>query len=202
MKKTIFITAVLCALIAPSTGSSCALHTSSITGLQVSHPSSITVSLATRKALSTGTVSSIGRPGTHDKLQNLEQIVNSFHAFGQVAEGLQSARGDFAVYLTESRLWTRFTGSENGWQVEYHLSDPNNDDTVLVMSDTGLKGLFDETLSLDQAKQLRLLVAAGKEENTAKALQSFQEILGAYLQTDKFENATVASDQHGRPGQS
>ena len=191
----------LFSLLGTSLASACALHTSSITGLKVSHTATITVSVATRNAIDSGTVSSLGTPGTEDKDRILAQIENSFHAFGEIAEQQQVLGENFTVYLTESRLWTRFTGSETGWLVEHHRVGPENGDTILVLSDTALKGLFDNTLSVDNAKKLQLLVADGTKEANKNALQSFQQILSTYLQSDS-GHTTVASGLHEHPGQS
>ena len=201
MKKTTLIATAFFSLLGSSLASACALHTSSITGLQVSHPATITVSVATRNAMDLGTVNSLGTPGTEDKNRILTQIEKSFHAFGEIAEQQQVLGESFTVYLTESRLWTRFTGSETGWLVEHHRGGPESGDTILVLSDTALQGLFDSTLSVDKAKKLQLLVVDGIQETETTALQSFQQILSAYLQSES-EHIGAASELHKHPGQS
>lgn len=201
MKNRILIAATFVSLLGPSIASACALHTSSITGLQVSHPASITVSVATRNAMESGTVVDLGVAGAGEKQKILAQIENAFHRFGEIAQQQQSRGESFTVYLTESRLWTRFNISDNGWLVEHHVNGPEKEDTVIVLSDTALKELFDDTLSVKDAEELKLLVVDSDKDVEIVALRSFGQILSAFLHDDA-THTVVTSHHHEHSDQS
>jgi len=124
-------------------------------GLQTAHPASVTVSVATRKAIDANSIRDIPRHSKQAKLEALRQIDRRFHELTEVAKHLASQESlVFSVYLTESNHWTRFSYAHNHWVVEVHQPPVSPSEVVVVLSDTALLNLLDKALKMRDAQAL------------------------------------------------
>lgn len=110
--------------LATAQAGACVLHTMTLNGLETAHPASIQVSLATRQAIDNKRISDIPRGTRESRLSALANIEETFHAFGLVAQNLETATAPvFSIYLTESDHWARFVPAELGWTLQMHRTN-------------------------------------------------------------------------------
>ena len=159
----------------------CMVHIATIPGgLKTAHPSSVTVSVATRNAINANSIKDIPRHSKQAKLEALQQIEQRFHALTEVAKHMMSQESlVFSVYLTESNHWTRFIYTDNHWVVNVHQPSVDPHEVVMVFSDTALMGLLDKSLKLRDAQVLGVLVLSGNADEQTQVLQVFDRFLSA-----------------------
>ncbi|MBM3116327.1 hypothetical protein [Jeongeupia naejangsanensis] len=70
-----------------------------------------------------------------------------------------------AVYLVDSRLWTRFEGSDQGVLMRSH-QEAQPGDAVLMLSEATLSALLAQQISFPQARDADLLTFTGQPADT------------------------------------
>src|SRR5262249_43072402 len=137
--------------LAVTTGSlACGYHGSLGDGFSASHPRSIEVAVAVRRALDDGVLPNSNVP--------------SFLAFAHAKATLERVRvvlapvlqdtkpaGPIAILLVEGSLWTRYYVDTDRLMCEPHVSGPLPGDAIIVTAEPVLKVLLSGRLSIDQA---------------------------------------------------
>jgi hypothetical protein len=152
--------ALLTTLVAVSSGlilideaAACYIHSRQVSGLQVGHPLSIPVSLSTREAIIAGDLLDIPRATEQQRLSSLRELSGAVDDFALLLRDSEfTKRQDFAVFLTESGLWTGFSYSDDeSWRVQQHLSGPGSSDIIIVVSDAAMVALLNGKMTVAQA---------------------------------------------------
>jgi hypothetical protein len=167
----------------------CYVHSGQYQGLKVQHALSVPVSLATRQALVDGELRDIPRATAEQRTAALKQLTAVVGFFGKQAERDVVPAADapsFAVLLTESGLWTGFTPTSSGkWQVRQHLSDPGQDDVVIVLSDPTMAALLQGRLTVAQAAERGLLESAASGSSGVKRSEAaFSQLVDRFAQSN------------------
>jgi len=164
--------------LATAPAGACELHTMTLNGFETAHPVSVPVSLATRQAIDNKQISDIPRGTREKKLSALADIEKTLLAFGMVVRNqkAQSPTG-FSVYLTESDHWLRFLPTELGWNMQLHKADAERNSVVFIVSDTAMKGLLSNELSVRDAEELGVLVPVGGGASKLHILTLMQDLL-------------------------
>ncbi|HIF5960380.1 TPA: hypothetical protein ACX3FR_003910 [Vibrio parahaemolyticus] len=63
------------------------------------------------------------------------------------------------VYVVDRQLWSRI--SKTGNSIEVHVSPPINNEQVLQISEAALQSLISNQMTIDQARELGVLIWAG-----------------------------------------
>lgn len=180
--RELVIGVALATSVASFSASACMVHIATIPGgLQTAHPASVTVSVATRKAIDANSIRDIPRHSKQAKLEALRQIDRRFHELTEVAKRLASQDSlVFSVYLTESNHWTRFSHAHNHWVVEVHQPPVIPSEVVVVLSDTALLNLLDKALKMRDAQALGVLALSGNAGEQQLVIRVFDRFLSAY----------------------
>ncbi len=177
--------------LATAQAGACELHTMTLNGFETAHPASITVSLATRQAIDNKRIRDIPRGTRESRLSALANIEEKFHAFGLVTQNLETARAPvFSIYLTESDHWARFVPAELGWTLQMHRTNADNSAVIIIVSDTAMKGLLLNQLSIKDAQELGVLVPVGSEANRFRVLAVVQDFLRRFHDR-RIQNASL-----------
>jgi hypothetical protein len=156
----------------------CKLHTMTLNGLQTGHPASVSVSLATRRAVDNGQISGLPRA---TRQQRLDAIADVEAVFLSAVVSLRHSgflqAPVFSLYLTESAHWIRFIPNASGWTVHLHQADAAGSEIVFIVSDTAMRGLLIDELTIADAQALGVLVATGDPPGRELALASIAEWL-------------------------
>lgn len=178
--RKLLMAAALAATVATPV-SACMLHTPSISGLQIAHPASVSVSVATRHAVDAKAIKDIPRLSQQAKFEALRKIEDHFHQMTEVAQHLAPQEPlVFSVYLTESNHWSRFSYTDNSWAVDPHQPAEDQHEVVMVLSDTALMSLLDKSLQLQDAQALGVLALSGDSETQRRVIEIFDRFLDAY----------------------
>jgi hypothetical protein len=145
--------------LAVTTGSlACGYHGSLGEGFSASHPRSIEVAVAVRRALDDGVLPNSNTPPflafAHAKA-TLERVR------AVLAPGLHDTKAPkaIAVLLVEGSLWTRYYVDTDRLVCEPHVSGPLAGDAIIVTAEAVLQALLSGRLSIDQAIGQELIAA-------------------------------------------
>jgi len=157
--------------------------------LTISHPSAITVLLATRAAVQSGEVRKVSHPVDNAFSEDLALLYATGQYLALHGQTLEPAGPDYAVLLLKSGVWIGFgAGHEGG---AFHIDAPAQADTnVLVLDEGVLATLLQGGLSIPEALSRNLVAASGPEAQAAAAyfaglLDGFAtSSVGAYVVND------------------
>lgn len=136
----------------------------------IDHPRGLTVAVATREAIEAGVLREKIFDGA---LANANMRLAAIDALKSLQQRLESAMPvselialpDFYVLLIEVGTWGYFHATENGFDPDCTPEPPDvtaesqeDRDVVLISTETALQAILDQTLSLEQAFERKLLM--------------------------------------------
>ncbi len=156
----------------------CKLHTMTLNGLQTGHPASVSVSLATRRAVDNDQITELPRATRQSRLDALADIEAALLSAVATLRHPGSAQAPiFSLYLTESGHWIRFIPNASGWTPQHHQAGAEGSEVVVIVSDTAMHGLLLHELTVADAQALGVLVATGDQPGKELALTAIEEWL-------------------------
>ncbi|GHD69748.1 hypothetical protein [Jeongeupia chitinilytica] len=125
------------------------------------YPGAFDIALSTRQAIVEGQLQAL------QPLAGTAGLARASGWLNQVRTQLESSgmKTKFAVYLVDSRLWTRFDGSGAGVLMQSHQT-PQPGDSVLLLSEATLSALLSQQMTFAQARDAKLVSFTGKSSET------------------------------------
>ena len=116
------------------------------------HTGSIGVALQTQQALEKGQINRVPSLTSEESLERAETWLDQLRGRLETAE----LPNKFSVYLTDAGLWARFDVRNNSVSMEAHTT-PEENETVLVISEAALSALLNKQISAVDAEKMGLL---------------------------------------------
>ncbi len=158
MRRIAVALLVMLAGLNPLPGWACGFH-GQLPDLVAAHPRSISVALAVRDALDAAAVQPLPDAPPALGLMRATRLLQQFSPMVPATVNAAVPGQTVAVLLVESGLWTRYTLTREGAQVEPHINGPAAGERVLVTSETALNALVQGALDPARAQAMGLLVA-------------------------------------------
>lgn len=164
-------------------------------GLNVSHPSSISVLVATRRALDDGLPGGVDTtdPASNHRLLSSVYVSAQYLAWHASTEKLPGP--GYSTLFLQSGLWMAY--NSRGQFSRFHAAPAGEDETVVLLSDYILPALLAGGLSVSEAASRGLIVTSGPDG--AAALEHFGATIDGF---DASPIPTLARRQSvHRPGE-